>query len=64
MRLTGRVEKLEEAGKPARSLPLIVWHDGETKGQARQRWQEAHPEEDLDAAGPVIVVHLVRAKVA
>jgi hypothetical protein len=60
--LSGRVEKLEAAGNPQRSLPLIVRHPDETEEQARQRWQGQHPGEDLYAAGAVLMVRLVSAQ--
>ena len=59
MRLTGRVEKLEAAARPARSLPLIVRHPDESEAQACQRWRDEHPGEDLYAAGTFIMVRLV-----
>jgi hypothetical protein len=58
-KLSRRVEKLEVADKPKRSLPLVIWDSNETEEQARQRWCDGHPGEDLNAASTVLLVRLV-----
>jgi len=54
--LRGRLEKLEQLARPQGGVVVIKQIGRETTDETKQRWEQEHPGESLDAAELVVIL--------